>query len=146
MKKLALLGVLLLCLVLVSCPLDFSHLPSLGVELDKDEVSVGETVKLLATINKAYINNETSLIFYIEDYPKDYEILKGTIYEKLTDEKYLCIIPAPSKGADGIVKVQMCFSEPGEYVLKVNGFASRKIQEVQGAWNEKFYTYKILVK
>ena len=89
MKKLALFGILMFSLVLVSCPLDFSYLPSLGVELDKDEVSVGETVKLLATINKAYINNETSLIFYIEDYPKDYEILKGTIYEKLTDEMFI---------------------------------------------------------
>ena len=42
MKKLALLGVLLLCLTLVSCPLDFSHLMTLCVELDKKEIFLGE--------------------------------------------------------------------------------------------------------
>ena len=82
--------------------------------------------------------------FYIEDYPKNYEVLEGKIYEPLTTGKYLCVEPVLNKNKE-IMKIRMSFSETGEYTIKVNGFFF-SMQEIGSAWNEDFYTYKILVK
>jgi hypothetical protein len=146
MKKLALFGILMFSLVLVSCPLDFSHLPELKVTIDKYEVCVGEPIELEAFMNKAYMQGEAKLIFFIENYPSKYEIVKGTNYEALTTEKFLCVLPEHVKGTEGCVKVKMYFSKVGEYIIKVNGFASLNKPDIKGVWNEEFYTYTILVK
>ena len=132
-----------------ACPMvNFRLLPTLDVNFDKEnlELVVGEKIILTGIIDKAYMNNEAKATFYIEDYPSDYQILRGTIYEQLTTEKYLCITPAQLKGTEGIVKVEMSFPTVGEYKIKVTGFASKKLVEPCGIWNEDFYTYTIVVK
>ncbi|MBE6351142.1 MAG: hypothetical protein E7062_10420 [Spirochaetaceae bacterium] len=147
MKKLALLGVLLLCLTLVSCPiLNTPHLPGMNVEIDKLEVYTGETIELEGHINMRKLYSNTYSIIYIENYPENYKIEEGDLYPNLTDEKYLCIIPEEFGKNEGKIKVRMSFYEPGEYTLKTNATSSY-VQEISYGWfNEEFFTYKILVK
>ena len=146
MKKLALLWGLLFSLVLVACPLDFSHLMTLCVELDKKEIFLGEKIKLEATINNTYFQNgESNFVFYVENYPSNYQILKGKLYEPLTSEKKLCISPKYVNQKTGVVEIQMEFSEPGEYTIKVNG-TGKDFQEIAEIWNDEKYVYTILVK
>ena len=144
MKKLALFGILMFSLVLVSCPSGNYLLAGLDVKISKFEVCVGEQIELDGIISNYAEFDKTGYIFYIEDYPKNYEVLEGKIYEPLTTGKYLCVEPVLNKNKE-IMKIRMSFSETGEYTIKVNGFFSN-MQEIGSAWNEDFYTYKILVK
>ena len=100
MKKLALLGVLLLCLVLVSCPSGNYLLAGLDVKISKFEVCVGEQIELDGIISNYAEFDKTGYIFYIEDYPKNYEVLEGKIYEPLTTGKYLCVEPVLNKNKE----------------------------------------------
>ena len=144
MKKLALFGILMFSLVLVSCPSGKYLLAGLDVKISKFEVCVDEQIELDGIISNYAEFDETEYMFYIEDYPKNYEVLEGKIYEPLTTGKYLCVEPVLSKNKE-IMKLRMSFSEIGEYTIKVNGFFSN-MQEIGSAWNEEFYSYTILVK
>ena len=145
MKKLALLGVLLLCLVLVSCPSSTYLLIDMDFSINKNEVAVGEKIELVGLIHKSYMNGETDFVLYIENYPKEYQIIEGNLFEPFTSEKYLCIVPAHFYNDKGIVKVQMSFSEIGEYILRING-SGQNAQKLNGLWNDEKYVYTILVK
>jgi hypothetical protein len=146
MKKIILLSILLFSFVLVSCPLCYSHLIGFNVVLDKYEIFVGESIEIEATVeNISFIDGETSFIVYIENYPEDYEIIEGKLYEPLTTEKYLCIIPFQKAYRDGLVKVKISFQEKGEYTIKVNA-TSANIDEFHTFLNEENSIHTILVK
>ena len=95
-------------------------------------------------IYRGFKNDKASITVYIEDYPENTTIVSGTLYEPLTTEKYLCIEPVLINKRDGLVKVQMSFSEPGEYVIKCNGFYSGSSRITQ-LYTQDFHTFTITV-
>jgi len=148
MKKIVVLFVIFLVVLFTSCPL--GHYPLhqvLDVSIDKREINLGEKIELEANVDRVFYENETSFIVYIENYPTEYNILKGTFCESLSTEKYLCIFPEQVKTYNGTIKVQFTFPVLGIYTIKVNGASASLLEkEMQGLWNEDFYTYTIVVK
>lgn len=136
-----------------ACPIgEDDSLPELSLSINKVQVdmlnnykvAVDETIEIGGLIAKGFYLDKPAVILYIENYPKDIKILKGTRYEPLSTEKYLCIEPVLINKRDGLVKVQMSFSEPGEYIIKVNGFTPN-CEKVFSMWGDIYYTYKFTV-
>ncbi len=148
MKKIVVLIFVPFLFFFISCPipLNFTITPSIGVDLDKQEVCINEPLELSAHITKLYFDRTTHAIVYIENYPSNYQILRGTKYEPLTTEKYLCISPEKLKNNEGMIKVLLSFQTAGEYSIKVNATSSRAQDLLQGWTKEEFSTYTIVVK
>ena len=158
MKKLFLVLILFLPLLFSSCvflAVMESKVPSsVKTEIDKTEISIGEEVTISGIMTKAFHSKkpgETVFVMYLENYPEDYEILEGTFYEATTTEKYLCVKPVPYGSKDfygnieGIVKIKMSFSSPGEYTLRLNGFCE-PYNKIGHMWGDKYTTHVVTVK
>ncbi len=151
MKKIFLLIICSLCFF--GCPIGEDTLPpGLSLSINKKQVdminnykvTVNESIEISGLITKGFFKNKPAVVLYVENYPKDSIILEGNPYEPLTSDKYLCIEPVLTNKRDGFVKVQMSFAEPGEYVIKVNGFTPN-CTEVISMWGKIYYTYKFTV-
>ena len=154
MKKLFLVLILFLPLLFSSCVfMEPNVTPSLGSKIDKTEVSVGEEVIITGFLAKAFHSrtpDRNGYIIYLIDYPENYEIVKGNYYEAMTTEKCLCAKPVPYGSKDfygfieGIVKIKMSFSSPGEYTVALS-FISDFFTKIENPVGRKTNTYVITV-
>lgn len=135
---------LLLVMGSCSCVPEITTGPLLSIDIEKQEVSVNEKITITGIYDQILTSKENTVILYAEDYPEDYEIIKGKLYEQMTDDKYLCITPEPYKPAKYKFELQISFDTPGEHVLKINGCSSRE-KEIQRKWGQEYFTYTFLV-
>ena len=144
MKKIFFSIISLFMLNLISCFYEDPLSTGLDFNISSQNAQVGEQIELVGEMIKIFRNKETNFIFYIEDYPEKYNIIQGDINKDLTNEKYLCITPEFVKGTKGIVKLNISFDSPGEYVIKANGFFNYN-NKIDYIFNQEYFTYKIIV-
>ena len=117
---------------------------SLALQISKQNVKVGEEIEIEGYIYKAFMNNETHFIVHFEGCPEEYTVVEGKIYERWSNENYLCLFPVQTKGTEGSVRLKFAFDKPGDFTLKVNG-CSINNEEIDCMWNEDSFVYKFTV-
>lgn len=137
-------------LCLCSCVFEPLEGPGLTVEINgekKDvkkpiEVRVNQSVDIHAIYDVVdYLYYSRSLILYVENCPKDFEVLNGCKLYDAPDipENWLCVMPLYYKGLQYIMDLKVSFDTPGEHIVKISGCLYGEFKDYY--CNPSWFTY-----
>lgn len=136
----------IIALLSSSCFFEPRVLPTMGVEIEKTNLTVGEKTKISCFVSYVRYdeNKDTNFFVHFKGLPEDCKIVEGEIYEPWSDGTILCVKPKQIKGKEAKIVMKIAFDKPGEYELIANG-CSTTYKEIGNLWTEGIHNYKFTV-